>query len=355
MHRPSNRVQECASNEQCKADDEDCHEGIPGGSFLSVVYAFQRSKGIQTGYKAMDHPERNNSLRLPSALLMALLIVLATGSFILWGSLDSPAVISREPKLMELYSIAGAIGAVLRSLGYVLASGSFSEREQRQWSTEASVGPILGAIAGLGGYMFVRAFLVEGQGSVNLTGQYLLSTVLGAFSLQLFGRFVERGLLRGTLSRSGILGAEVSPSVPLLARLEKMLEQRLADLTLVNYDGYVVARPRLLDNSKDYRLEVLFQPSLQYSEISEDPPNVSVSRILLEGGVDREFVAFTLSVISDYFSAVPLMLTVTVPKSRTSELSFILLKNVEKIELGSIILEIRQGSQTIQVVPVELR
>lgn len=306
--------------------------------------------------------------RVPLATLVALLggvLLLIAGSIGLWYVTSSQPTARSEAALLGLFAVAGGLGGVLRSLGYLLAFGSFTARERRQWNTEALVGPILGALAGLAIFLLVQASLVEGQ--VNRSGQFLLSVLTGALALALFGRIVERGLLRGGMSRSGILGAEVSPSVPILNRIEQMLEQRIADLTIVNYEGHVVVTSSLLSNV-GWQLQVIFDP---HRDEALARPQESVAMLKLGGGVEREFVTFTLSVLSERYSASPLLLTMTVPRGRRSEPGTILLRepdrgngessrgilptgNVAQRRPVPVILEIGQGTQTVQIVPIEL-
>ena len=76
---------------------------------------------------------------------------------------------------MGLFALSGALGGVLRSLAYLLAASSFSERERKQWQTEAVVGPVLGAASGLAAYLLVRAVLVGGEGAFRLSARSKLS------------------------------------------------------------------------------------------------------------------------------------------------------------------------------------
>jgi hypothetical protein len=300
--------------------------------------------------------------RATLALLLYAVLVLIGGSIALWDITASRLSTGREAALLGLFAIAGALGGVLRSLGYLLAFGSFSARERRQWNTEALVGPILGALAGLAIFLLVQASLVVGQ--VNRSGQYLLSVLAGASALALFGRIVERGLLRGSMSRSGILGAEVSPSIPLLSRIEQMLEQRIADLTIVNYEGYVVVTMNQVSGG-GWRLNIVFDP---HRDDASAKTQESVAMLKLGGGVEQKFVTFTLSVLSERYNAAPLLLTMTVPRDKRSEPGTILLREPEREADGensgesivarrrsvAVILEIGQGTQTVQVVPIDL-
>jgi hypothetical protein len=302
------------------------------------------------------------------AVVLAVLGLIAA-SVVLWTNL--PEVTgdgsSRERSLLLLFGIAGALGSVLRSLGYWLARGSFNRRESEQWRTEALIGPVLGAVVGLASYLAVAALLVGPDGSVNKAGMYLISAAFGSAALSFFGRFVERGLLRASLSRTGIMGSEVSPTVPLLNRLEQMLEQRVADLTIVNYEGYALIQSHVGNDGPV--LEISFDSRPAEGQHEE---NLSTAKISIAGGIDREFVTFTLSVLSQMYAAAPLLLTVTVPRHGRSEPANILLEELDvdvdgvtgdpsdgrrrtrRSRARSAILEISQGTQTVQIVPIHV-
>jgi hypothetical protein len=291
----------------------------------------------------------------PLFVLLALVLTLIGGSIEIWERMPVDA---RDSWRLGLFASAGALGGVLRSLGYLLGFNSFTGRERGQWMTEAVIGPVLGAVAGMVAFLIVRASLVESGAQINRAGQYLLSLAFGVFALGAVGKIVERGLFRSSLSRSGILGGETSTAVPLLDRIERMLEQRVADLTVVNYDGYAVVEARRA-TEESWRLDVRFDPEKPH----EGGPEISTARLNIVGGVERDFVPFTLSVVSDQYAVVPLILTASAPRHRSSEASTILLQGLPHSERGgaprprvreSVILEIGQGTQTIQVMPVEL-
>jgi hypothetical protein len=313
--------------------------------------------------------------RLPGTYLiplLALVLGLVGTAIAVWAAVDDTGGSERDALLLTLFALAGALGGVLRSLGYLLAFGSFTVRERRQWVTEAFVAPVLGAAAGLAAFLLVRASLVEGSADVNRSGQFLLSVAVGALALAVFGRVVERGLLRGSMSRSGILGAEVSPSVPILSRLEQMLEQRVADLTIVNYDGHLRATAHPIAEDA-WALHVTFDSHEPWSRELAEPegqPIVATAPVTLAGGIDREFVVFTISAVSDTFFVTPLLLTMTVPAFGSSEAGTILLRSAPRGERpdeprsatpqhpvarrGSVIIEVRQGTQTVLVAPAEI-
>jgi hypothetical protein len=307
-------------------------------------------------------------LGLNLAVMLGAVVALLGISIALWRELSLPDKVHSVAPLLGLFACAGALGGVLRSVGYLLAWNNFSARERRQWTVEALAGPILGAVAGIGAYLVVTATLVTGPEGVNQSGQYLLSLLVGTAALSVFGRIVERGLLRGTMSRSGILGSEVSPSVPLLGRLEQMLEQRVADLAIVNYNGTIVVAPDRRGEF-EWMLNIRFFSDTNAETWRDD---VSTVGLTLSGGIDRDTVPFTLSVVSERFSASPLLLSITVPRHGESDAKSILLQDQAvrtsaepKLltpsqtsggrEIESVILEIGQGTQTVQIVPIRLR
>jgi hypothetical protein len=305
-------------------------------------------------------PRRDvRSLPLPElAAVLVALISLLGGSIALWATTNS----FEESALLGLFAIAGGTGGCLRSFAYLLGFGSFTARERRQWRLEAIIAPVIGSVAGLAAYMIVRASLVDDPSNINRSGQYLLSLAAGTVILQQFGRAVERGLLKGGLSRSGILGGEVAPSVPLLDRLERLLDQRVADLTIVNYEGFALVRTERLPNNS-WRLNLWFA-----SELADDHPTddlALVTHLRVAGGENRDVVPFTVSAISDQFSPIPLVLSMWAPRYGLSDEGTLILQGpsppAESTQTTfserhpvSVILEIGQGNQTLQVIPVTL-
>lgn len=305
-------------------------------------------------------PGISGAPRRTVAVLGAGVVVLVGASIGLWAILDEePAGSSgREALLLTLFSCAGALGAVLRSFAYLLAFGNFSRREQVQWRRETLIGPLLGLMAGFVAFLIVDGLLV-GEGDPNHAGQFLVSLGSGAVALGQAGRVVERGILRGTLNRSGIMGGETSPAAPLLQRLEQTLEQRVADLTVVNYDGFVIARTIPLGASQ-WTLEVTFDSRKPTGE-DKGFESAAVGRLSIGGGVEHDFVNFNLSVVSDRVTSSPLVLTVTAPRTDRSEPATFVLEMYDTASdeqtasaRRAAILEVGQGSQIIQVIPLML-
>ena len=293
---------------------------------------------------------------LPIAVLLLIVTAMVVSTIYVWRISYTSTV------LLGLFAIAGSLGGVLRSLGYLLAYGSFNARERLQWRLEAVVGPIVGAVAGLLAYLVVSATLVvDVSGSqdtfvpVNKAGQYLVSLVTGSLALTLFGRVAERGLLRGSMSKSGIMGAEVSPSVPILGRIEDMLEQRFADVAVVNYHGLIRTGSRLMQPGS-WLVEVKFVGG---DENMLEVPGESQTEISIDGGTDRENVSFALSILHDDFAAQPNILNVVVPRLGESIPYKFYLRELSRPEGQTpgapiVVLDISQGTQTVQVVPIRL-
>ena len=164
------------------------------------------------------------------AMLMFFTILLVGLTISLWPASGARVVLS-------LAAIAGALGGVLRSFAYLLAFRSLSARERAQWWLEAIVGPVLGAVVGAGAYMVIAAGLVNSFDGVDHAGMYLVAVPLGALAIVAFGRLAEHGLLRSGLTRSGVLGTQPASTAPILERIDRLLEQRVADLTVTNFAG----------------------------------------------------------------------------------------------------------------------
>jgi hypothetical protein len=318
------------------------------------------------------------------AVLSAVTALLMAVTVLLWGLTDRTLLAgsdSQSAQLLGLFAVAGTLGSILRSFAYLLAFRNLDERERRQWGLEAAVGLVLGAVAGVGVYFVVGAVLARGANAVYKPGQYLVSLAAGAAALGQVGKLAERGVLRSGLSRSGILGAEPSVTAPLLARLDRMLEQRVAELTVLNYKGYVSVRARRL-GSADWRVDVVFdgragRPSTA-SPTPVEPHDVAVApspgrdaevgwgstaearaAVVVAGGSDRDVVPFSLNVITEDFDVSPLSFSLSAPSSgRSVEVTFMLsgsTASTSDVEnLGSLSVEISQGTQTVQLVPVRL-
>lgn len=277
--------------------------------------------------------------------------------------------IARQPANSYQYTLAfaalaGILGSLLRSAGYLLGYRHLNPRETRQWRIETLVGPLLGAIAGMGAYLLVQTVLVASPDAINYSGQYILSTVCGGLAIGSVGRVIERGVLRGGLSRSGILGAQISTSVPVLDRIERSIEQRIAETTLYNYDGILHVRVLAVGPQQfviqlyfdTIEREAEFDPESEYSETRRQE-----SRLSVVGGTDAVYIPFTVTIVSDEWKAIPTEVPILVPKSGRSELREIFvdayerqLSDLKRGFLTAVPLEISQGSQSIQAMPIVL-
>ncbi len=168
---------------------------------------------------------------------------------------------------------------------------------------------------------------------------------------------VERGLLRSSMSRSGILGGEISPSVPLLDRIEKMLEQRVTESALSNYDGWidVVARPIA---AGQWQLAVSLR---SFGDPSGEEPVVS-ERISVVGGDDRDAVLFNVSVVSKAYVPSPPMLSISTPQEGRSEAGRVFLEAADDDQrlVGAapveeaVLVEVGQGTKILTALRVPL-
>lgn len=296
---------------------------------------------------------------LPTWWLIVLIVGLVAASILLFRG---NFITDSDAKLLTLFAVAGALGGALRSFAYGLASGSFTERERRQWGTEALVGPVIGAVAGMLAYLVVRATLVASVRDLNQEGQYLVSLVAGAFALQPLASMVERGLIRGSMSRSGILGGEISPSVPILDRIEKILEQRVTESSLSNYDGWIDVVPRPIAPLQ-WQLDVALRSSGEESFFSQEK-SVSSAHILVIGGDDRDPL-FTISIASRAYVSSPPLLSISTPRKGRSETASIFLAGAEDALVGdpfstapagesAVIVEVGQGTKTLMVLRVKI-
>jgi hypothetical protein len=300
-------------------------------------------------------------LGLPLWALISLILVLVAASIVLFRN---DFISDLDARLLTLFAIAGGLGGALRSFAYSLASGSFTERERRQWATEAVVAPVAGAVAGMLAYLVVRASLVASPEDLTREGQYLISLVAGALALRPLGSIVERGLLRSSMSRSGILGGEISPSVPLLDRIETMLEERVTESSLSNYDGWVEVTPSPVAPGQ-WALQVTLR-SWESKEVAlpVDRPQRQSARIVVTGGDERDAVLFGISVVSRTFEASPPLLSVSAPREGRAQEATIFLEAAQS-ERGAadaapapperaVLLEVSQGTKTLTVVRVQL-
>lgn len=292
--------------------------------------------------------------RLLPVLVAAACIV---ASALLWGSaLANARAGTPNSADLGLFALAGALGATLRSIAYLLASASFTTRQDAQWRLETLVSPVLGAVAGSAVYLLVLSTVVQ-AGGINPAGQYLVSLLAGTSALTLFGRIAERGLLRSGTNRSGILGGEVSPSVPMLQRIDALLEQRVSDLTIVDYDGYALVASRRIGR-RQWEITVRF--FTDFREITDLPSRSEVRPVEVHGGTRQNAVPFLLSVASDKVYAAPSQLTASVPSKGISPDSTLVVELVDvdedlrERESPVVVVQIGQGAQILQAVPIRL-
>jgi hypothetical protein len=290
--------------------------------------------------------------RLIPVLVAAACIV---ASAFLWGPALANARAGTPNSVdLGLFALAGGLGATLRSIAYLLASASFTTRQGAQWRLETLVSPVLGAVAGSGAYLVVLSTVVQ-AGGINPAGQYLVSLLAGTSALTLFGRIAERGLLRSGTNRSGILGGEVSPSVPMLQRIDALLEQRVSDLTIVDYGGFALVASRPI-SPRHWEITVRFFTDPR--EISDVQPRSEVRPVEVRGGSRQDSVPFLLSVAADRVHAVPSQLTASVPSRGISPDSTLVVELID-VDLGDserlvAVVQIGQGTQILQAVPIRL-
>lgn len=311
------------------------------------------------------------------AALSVLTVALIGVTIFLWAfSLNLTRVIDTRTAywnaaLLGLFAVAGALGGVLRSFAYLLAYRNLSAREQSQWRLEALVGPILGAVAGMGAYFVVVAAVADGPSAVNRSGQYLVSLLAGAAALSQFGKLAERGVLRSGLSRSGILGTEPSVTAPLLERLDRMLEQRVAEISVVNYDGVLAVRQEFRRDPEVWLLEAELigdprpdvRPGREFPASSgaspiDDRGATRQAPIRIAGGEDREVVAFMLTAVSEDLDVSPLSFSVSAPAvGQSVPVTFVLTgrgASRRPTEPASAVVEVSQGAQTVQLLALQL-
>jgi hypothetical protein len=319
----------------------------------------------------------------PRAVLALLLVPVVIGlavSIVLW-----PKAHGSNWEELTLYAVAGALGGFLRSSAYGLASGNFTNREFKQWLTEALVSPVVGATAGLLAYFFVSAVLVS-SGQVLKSGQYLVSLVVGFAALSLVGRAVERGLFRSTLSRSGIMGSESLSAVPIMTRFDQLLEERVSEATATNYRGLIGAKVETSDGQSNPIVEIQFfdfghQTEKKWSikELSHDLLREGwnvVQELQVQGGSERSFAQFNITATSADYIAIPSILTMTAPIDSESALGQIVLQRAPTVAVegkptervihaqqatadrrepsATVVLEVGQGSSVVQAIQIRV-
>lgn len=298
---------------------------------------------------------------------------------------------------IALFAVAGAFGAVLRSTVYLLAFPSLTPRERSQWRLEAVLAPPLGAITGILMYFLVVTAIVDSPQAISLEAQYLVSLGTGAVTVTQFGKWAERGLMRSALSRSGIIGTEGSTSVPVIERIDRLLETRVRDLTYTNWRGLVTATLRRdADGNGYYSASVLFRglPNWSLEELnqaSEDQngleaepreartndvarssitspasandgaPRTRLAAIATQAGDDREVALFSVRASSTWLEAVPLQLSVEAPREGEAVIAWLELRPEARAEGApparrgeNLVLEIAQGPKTVQVISLPM-
>jgi len=106
------------------------------------------------------------------------------------------------------------------------------------------------------------------------------------------------------------------------------------------------------------RLDVVFTPAHSPNEF-ETPFR---ARLQILGGEDREIVPFALSIVAEEFVATPLILSVNVPRGSVAEAgAFVVQRRAgdagtekEQPALSPLVLEVAQGTQTVQILPLML-
>jgi hypothetical protein len=228
--------------------------------------------------------------------------------------------------------------------------------------------------------------LTSGTG-LNAAGLYVVSLVVGAVALAQFVKLAERGVLRSGLRRSGILGAEPSTTVPLLERVDRLLTQRVSDLTVFNYSGIVgaVARADASATTATWMLFVWFEgktpmppgrPSLlrrprlrdeEHLRAAEaeaaliarerDPQRseAMLTELRVAGGEFHDTVPFTLSVSSALVDSAPVTMSASVPaRGRSIDHGFVLTRRDESGPPLFVVLQVEQGGRAVQVLRVPL-
>jgi hypothetical protein len=320
-------------------------------------------------YGRQSREPASSALALQALLLGPILLAISV-TVALWEHA------SREQwKLLTLFAVAGAIGGFLRSSAYALATRSFSQREFRQWKSEALFAPVLGAASGLGAYLFVDAALVS-DGNVNQAGQYIVSLLAGTAALSIVGQYVERGLARSSISRSGMLGGQPSGALPLIGRFDEILDERLSEQTTVNFTGLVEVGAQ--SDGPVWVLSVRFMGTLDPIYLEESPPleakepdwphppDLSSDRpaavkvrapVHVLGGVDRGVVPFTVAVVSASHRGLPAVLAVAALRRGSSPVAQLLVERTASspaLDEDYVAVEIGQAGATWQLLKVQL-
>jgi hypothetical protein len=361
---PADRVEHRSEYEHPNPDKEQGHAAhhCDAGSKLGAITLSRSAHSPASNATSKTASSKVLGLTWPILWLIAFILMLVLASILLFRS---DFINDVDARLLTLFAVAGALGGALRSFAYGLASGSFTQRERRQWATEALVAPVTGVVAGLLAYLVVRASLVASISALNQYGQYIVSLVAGALALRPLASIVERGLLSSSMSRSGILGGEVSPSVPVLDRIEKILEQRVTESSLSNYNGWVDVVARAMPSLR-WELDVALRSSGEESARVSDDERVHSARIVVLGGDDRDAVLFGISVVSKTYVPSPPLLSISTPHYGRSEVATIFLESAEepggptagdnelRIEEAAVLIEVGQGTKTLVVLRVPL-
>lgn len=330
---------------------------------------------------------------------MALALGLMAATIALWDVAVAPGEGVLFGSRIALFVVAGAFGGTLRSIVYLLAFPSLTPRERRQWRLEAMVSPPLGGITGMLMYFLVVTAIVDSPEDVSLEAQYLISLGTGALSVNQFGKWAERGLMRSALSRSGIIGTEGATSVPVIERIDRLLEARVQDLTYTNWRGLVSATLHQ-DADGNYTAGILFEGLPDFSperlnhesaarneraqrvelERREDragehvksrmgPTSSSVGElhtryaaIATQAGDDRDVALFSVRARSTWLEAVHEQLAVEAPRDGEAVITWLDLRPGAEADVyakspwrgENLVLEIAQGPKIVQILTLPM-
>jgi hypothetical protein len=107
-------------------------------------------------------------------------------------------------------------------------------------------------------------------------------------------------------------------------------------------------------------IQVKFFGAIEPDETEDAFPTLELN---VDGGVDREFVSFALSILHEDFAAQPSILTATVPREGESSIyqMYVRQLNDSRVSFARLqdnapvlVIDVAQGTQTVQVVPVRL-
>jgi len=195
-------------------------------------------------------------------------------------------------------------------------------------------------------------------------------------ALSLVGKAVERGLFRSALSRSGIIGSDSLSALPLTARFDQLLDQRVNDATTVNYRGCIgvrlAAQRSVPDKPGSSSALVTTAPEVlvlefQFGSDLDVDEWATTGDVLVRGGAEREYAIFNVSASAVDVVAVPSVLLMTVPVEGRSVIGHVVLQPVVSSDepssifatrvptrRRSIVVEVGQGGGTVQVVQLEI-